>query len=144
MREDGDHTVPHSVGEAQRLVAEAVADLRALAELLPPDDYAIRLVPDTNTLIDNPDLAAHTASLGPRYMVHVLPVTLGEIDDLKRAGRNQDLREVARRADRRLKGLRDNGDVRVGARVAGDVFAVFTHPPPGRPRPRPAGRPGRA
>jgi rRNA maturation endonuclease Nob1 len=31
------------------------------------------------------------------------------------------------KADRRLKGLRDNGDVRIGVRVAGDVFAVFEH-----------------
>ena len=35
-----------------------------------------------------------------------------------------------RRADKRLKGLRDNGDVRTGARVAGDVFAVFEHKEP--------------
>jgi hypothetical protein len=25
--------------------------------------------------------------LGPKYLVHLLPVVLGEIDDLKRAGR---------------------------------------------------------
>jgi hypothetical protein len=37
------------------------------------------------------------------------------------------LREAAKKADRRLKGLRDNGDVSVGAKVAGDVWAVFEH-----------------
>jgi hypothetical protein len=51
-----------------------VADLRELARLLPPDDYAVRLAVDTNTLIDNPDLAVHASSLGRRYMVHLLPV----------------------------------------------------------------------
>ncbi|MEV0717079.1 PIN domain-containing protein [Asanoa sp. NPDC050611] len=104
-----------------------VADLRSLAGLLPTDEYAARLVVDTNTLIDNPDLAAHVGALGGRYIAHLLPVVLRELDDLKRAGRSQDLREAANRADRRLTGLRTNGDVRTGVRVAGDVYAVFEH-----------------
>lgn len=107
-----------------------VADLRVLSQLLPVDEYATRLVPDTNTLIDNPDLAAHVAALGGRYMAHLLPVVLRELDDLKRAGRTPDLRDAAKRADRRLKGLRTNGDVRRGVRVAGDVYAMFEHVEP--------------
>lgn len=90
----------------------------------------MRLAVDTNTLIDNPHLAVHTATLGRRYMVHLLPVVLREIDDLKRAGKTEQLREAARRADRRLKGLRDNGDVLSGVRVAGKVHAVFEHVEP--------------
>jgi predicted ribonuclease YlaK len=50
-----------------------------------------------------------------------------ELDDHKRGGRTESLREAAKRADRRLKGLRDNGDVSVGAKVAGDVWVVFEH-----------------
>jgi hypothetical protein len=69
--------------------------------------------------IDNPDLAVHVSALGKRCMVHLLPVVMREIDDLKRGGKTQQLREAAQRADRRLKGLRDNGDVLSGARVAG-------------------------
>jgi hypothetical protein len=60
-------------------------------------------------------------------MARLLPVVLREIDDLKRAGRTQDLRDAAQRADRRLKGLRTNGDVRAGVRVSDDVYAVFEH-----------------
>jgi len=63
-------------------------------------------------------------------MVHLLPVVLREIDDLKRGGKTEQLREAARRADRRLKGLRDNGDVLSGVRVAGEVHAVFEHVEP--------------
>jgi predicted ribonuclease YlaK len=59
-----------------------------------------------------------------------MPVVFRELDELKRNGRNPEIREAARRADTRLKGLRDNGDVRKGARVAGDVFAVFEHKEP--------------
>ncbi|WP_329259564.1 PIN domain-containing protein [Actinoallomurus sp. NBC_01490] len=107
-----------------------MANLRSLTALLPSDEYDQRLVVDTNTLIDNPDLGIHKATLGPRYMVHLLPVVLREIDDLKRAGRNQDLRDAAKRAERRLKGLRTNENVREGVKVVGEVYAVFEHVEP--------------
>lgn len=127
VREYGEHGIPSTVDKATKMVEVAVAELRGLAELLPTDKYATRLIVDTNTLIDNPDLAVHVGTLGPKYMVHLLPVVFREIDDLKRAGKAQDLREAAQRADRRLKGLRANGDARVGLKVAGDVYAVFEH-----------------
>ena len=121
-----DKTIPSTVDKAIEAIGVDVADLRALAEVLPRDEYAVRLTVDTNTLIDSPDLAAHRHDR-PAYMAHLLPVVLREIDDLKRAGRTQDLRDAAQCADRRLKGLRTNGDVRAGVRVAGDVYAVFEH-----------------
>lgn len=132
VREGGAHGVPSTVDAARTQVAAAVAELGGLLEMVPPDPHPVRLVVDTNTLIDDPDLAVFTGQLGPAYLVHVLPVVLSEIDDLKRSGRTPELREAAKRADRRLKGLRDNGDVRVGARVAGQVFAIFDFREPGR------------
>lgn len=104
VRQGGEH-LPSTMEKIVEMINGDVADLRALAELLPADEYAIRLTVDTNTLIDNPDLTAHVGALGRRYVVHLLPVVLREIDDLKRAGRTQELREAARRADRRLKGF---------------------------------------
>lgn len=127
VRDGGDHSIPAALEKATAVISADVADLRALTGLLPADDYTTRLVVDTNSLIDNPDLAAYVDTLGRRYMAHLLPVVLGELDDLKRAGRTQDLRDAAQRADRRLKGLRTNGDVRAGARVAGEVYVVFEH-----------------
>lgn len=99
--------------------------LHAAKELLPTDDYAVRLLIDTNALIDNPDVAAYTREVGSRYQVHVPPVALGELDDLKRSGRTPELRDAAKRALRRLKGYRSNGNVLTGARVAGEVSVVF-------------------
>lgn len=122
-----DHTIPQRIGEAQEKIRATVADLLELTRLLPPDSYPVRLAIDTNALLDNPDLAAYTGQLGRRYVVHLLPVVLREIDDLKRSGRNDLVREAARRADRRLKGIRNNGDVREGVCVAGEVFAKFEH-----------------
>lgn len=132
VRKDGAHGVPSTVDAARTRAADAVTELDRLLELLPPDPQPVRLVVDTNTLIDNPDLAVFTDQLGPAYLVHVLPVVLSEIDDLKRFGRIPELREAAKRADRRLKGLRDNGDVRTGARVAGQVYAIFDFREPAR------------
>ena len=123
----GAHSVPSTVAAAKETLAATVATLRDSRDLLPDDPFDQRLVVDTNALMDEPDLAVYVPALGRRYMVHVFPVVLRELDDLKRGGRHEAQREAARKADRRLKGLRDNGDVRTGARVSGDVWAVFEH-----------------
>ncbi|MGW2707240.1 PIN domain-containing protein [Streptomyces sp. NPDC001340] len=122
-----DITVPASIDKAFDKVKAAVATLRKLGELLPDDTWTVRVVVDTNMLLDDPDVAIYTPLLGKRYMVHLLPVVLRELDDHKVAGRNADIRDAAKKADRRLKGLRTNGDVLRGVRVAGDVHAVFEH-----------------
>ncbi|MBE8519284.1 hypothetical protein ILP97_17500 [Amycolatopsis sp. H6(2020)] len=127
VRTGGAHDVPPTMDAAVRQLRETVDGLGGLINLLPADEYATRLTVDTNTLIDNPDVAAHVGTLGGKYMVHLLPVVLREIDDLKRGGKTQDLREAAKRAERRLKGLRNNGNIQAGVRVAGDVWAVFEH-----------------
>lgn len=126
-REPGDHSVPPGIPQALAKLASTVDDLRTLAELLPSDEHPVRLVVDTNVLIDNPNLSIYIDQLGARYRVHLLPVVLRELDGLKRSGRTPELREAAKRADRRLKGLRDRGDVRAGVRVVGDVTAVFEY-----------------
>lgn len=119
--------VPSTLVEAKQQVEADAAVLRELADLLPEDEYAIRVAVDTNTLIDDPDLAEYIGELGKRYMVHLLPVVLRELDELKRSGKTEIVRDGARKADRRLKGIRSNGDVTAGVRVVGEVFAVFEH-----------------
>lgn len=97
VRKPGEHGIPSTIGKVAEQISADVADLRELARLLPPDEYAVRLAVGTNTLIDNPGLAAHVGMLGRRYMAHLLPVVLREIDDLKRGGKTQQLREAYRR-----------------------------------------------
>jgi hypothetical protein len=125
-----DTTVPASIERATNKVTEAVATLRRVGELLPDDTWPVRLVIDTNMLLDDPDMARYTPLIGIRYMAHLLPVVLRELDDHKLAGRNQDVRDAAKKAERRLKGLRTNGNVLRGVRVAGDVHAIFEHTEP--------------
>jgi len=129
-RDKADHSVPSTIEEAHAIVDTKIDILALFTELLSPDDHPVRVMPDTNALIDNPDLSAYRAELGDRYRVHLAPTVLGELDELKRAGRNQDLRDAAGAAVRRLKGLRDNGDVLQGVRVAGEVTCVFEHTEP--------------
>ncbi len=129
-REDGDQSVPPGIPQAHELLAATVQNLRVLVDLLPVDEHPVRLVVDTNVLIDNPDVAIYTNQIGIHYRVHLFPVVMGEIDDLKRSGRVQELRDAAKRADRYLKDLRRRGDVRAGVRVAGKVSAVFEYVEP--------------
>ncbi|OBE99008.1 PIN domain-containing protein [Mycobacterium sp. 852002-10029_SCH5224772] len=121
------HDIPSTIAQAKDKLTTTVGNLRDLADLLPPDDYAVRLVVDTNALIDNPDLAAYKGTLGNRYVIHLLPVVLRELDDLKRGGRSEIVRQGAQAAERRLKGIRNNGDVRKGVRVASNIVAKFEH-----------------
>ena len=60
---------------------------------MPPDDWPVRVVVDTDALIDDPDLAICATVLGARYMAHLLQVVLRELDDLKRSGRSQERRK---------------------------------------------------
>ncbi len=122
-----DHDIPRDTALAAKRMTAAVQQLGQMRDLLPNDDWPVRLAIDTNALIDYPDLTIYTSEVGTRYLVHIFPVVLREIDNLKRSGRTSELREAAKKADRRLKGHRDNGDVRTGARVAGDVYVVFEH-----------------
>jgi hypothetical protein len=130
VRPGGVWSVPGSIDAAVERLHATVQVLRDARGLLPADDIAVRVVADTNALIDCPDLTVYAAQLGPRYRVHLLPVVLGELDDLKRSGRTPELRDAARTAVRRLKGLRTGGDVRTGVRVAGHITAVFEHVEP--------------
>lgn len=127
VREYSDCSIPRDLSSAVSVLRQTVESLRGMRELLPSDPAAIRVVVDTNALLDEPDLAAYRGSLGDSYVAHLMPVVLGELDEHKRGGRNETLREAARRADRRLKGIRNNGDVQTGVRVVGEVWAVFEH-----------------
>jgi|GEM_PF-1481114 len=130
VRRGGDHSVPATVAAAKDKLAKKVEKLRELRDLLPIDEHPVRLIVDTNVLIDYPDLGLYRPQLGAKYRTHLLPVVLREIDDLKRSGRTQELRDWAKRADRYLKELRRRGDVRAGVKVVDAVTAVFEHVEP--------------
>lgn len=128
-RGHNDHSIPSGVPAAKDHAREQFQEFRSVLAIACSEaagPTAVIAVPDTNALIDNPNLAAYGSRLGqPTYEVRLVPTVLAEIDELKRAGRSQELRDAAHRADRMLKGLRDRGDIRSGVRVTKNVTAMF-------------------
>lgn len=64
------------------------------------------------------DLASYARTApSPTFTIHLVPTVLGELDDLKDRGRSQELRDQAQGVVRRLKGLRDKGNLATGVKV---------------------------
>lgn len=128
-RGHNDHSIPRDIPTAKATAQKEFEGLRSLLAIACSDAAAppaLIAVPDTNALIDNPDLASYGQRLGQtEYQVRLVPTVLGELDELKRSGRTEQARDGARRADRMLKGLRDRGDVRSGVPVTKSVSAIF-------------------
>lgn len=114
-----DHSIPRTIEEAKARTAEELAVFGALLDIAAASgDSTMRLVPDTNSLIRNPDLASY-ARTAPEstFVVHLLPTVLSELDELKDRGRTEDLRKQAQAVIRRLKGLRDHGNLSTGVNL---------------------------
>jgi rRNA-processing protein FCF1 len=124
------HGVPSSIKTATNTAMSMFGKLSSHLSSLPTDEFDVRVVVDTNVLLNNPDLDIYTNSLGAKYIVHVVPEVMREIDNIKMKGRSPDVRGMADRANKRLKKYRDNGDVTVKAKVSGSVYVKFEHREP--------------
>nr|WTB28537.1 hypothetical protein OG781_02170 [Streptomyces sp. NBC_00830] len=105
-----DRTVPATTDKATDHVRDAVTTLRQLGELLPPDPWAVRLVADTNVLLDDLDVAIYTPLLRKRYMVHLMP--------------------AVRQEQRKLQGITPTADAHINCELLRDddpAFARITH-----------------
>jgi len=120
-------SAPQSIEAAIERVADDIATLQKLSETLPSDPWPVRVVVDTNVLIDNPDVTVFSSAFPTGYLVHLLPVVLRELDELKRSGRTQELRENAHRASRRLKGIRNDAQSPFEIKVQGKIYVHFDH-----------------
>lgn len=99
-------------------------------------DTGVLLVPDTNSLVDQPDPTVYRAIAGRNdFRFVLLPPVLGELDELKIAHKNPDVREGAKRAITRIKGWRDQarragGTLNDGTVVDGSVTIQSLHVEP--------------
>lgn len=125
-KKTSEHSIPQTTTAAIEVMRTDIEKLAALAALLDGDSWVTRIVVDTNVLIDNPDVTAFLTVVPAGYLVHLLPVVLRELDDLKRSGRTPELREAAQRANRRLKGIRSNGGTGE-IKVQGAVSLMLEH-----------------
>jgi rRNA-processing protein FCF1 len=133
IRESGDWSIPPTIQEAKASASEWFGDLGRMIDLVAPDDSArLMLVPDTNSLIRNPDLASYARAVNcSEFVVTITPTVLAELDMLKDRG-ERELAEKAQGFIRRLKGLRDKGRLRDGVKLTRGITvrtsAVETHP----------------
>lgn len=119
-RPDGwDHSVPSTIELARQRAATEFTTFDQLLEIAAKSGTdTLRLVPDTNALIRNPDLASYARAVpSPMFVVHLVPTVLCELDDLKDRGKTQELRDRAQAVVRRLKGLRDKGNLAAGVKL---------------------------
>ena len=127
-RDQDDHTIPRTIDEAKRVASANFDGYRALIRLTTTSTSpVVRLVPDTSALLDNPELGSyvHDLPVGAAVM-HLLPTVLRELDEIKDAARKtQDVRDRARSLQRRLKGLRDKGDLMAGVHVTKSLVLRF-------------------
>jgi hypothetical protein len=96
----------------------------------------VLLVADTNSLVDQPDPVMYRTIAGRGdFRFILLPPVLGELDELKIAHKNPDVREGAKRAITRIKGWRDQarragGTLNDGAVVDGTITIQSLHVEP--------------
>ena len=114
-----DHTVPPTIEVARQRAAAEFTTLDQLLEIAAKSGTdTLRLIPDTSALIRNPDLTSYVRAVSsPTFVVHLVPTVLGELDDLKDRGKTQELRDKAQAVVRRLKGLRDKGNLAAGVNL---------------------------
>lgn len=106
---------------ALRKDAAAFKELLSILEGV--GDTGVLLVPDTNSLVDQPDPARYRSIAGrDDFRFVLLPPVPGELDELKIAHKNPDVRESAKRVITRIKGWRDQARRAGGALNDGTVL----------------------
>ncbi len=111
-----DFSVPATVAEAKTVAAQRFSRFRALLAMVAASDRSrLRLIPDANSVVNNPDLATYGRPFGgPGFTIHLVPTVLAELDKIKDQGKTQELRDKVRGFNRRLKGLRNQGNLADG------------------------------
>lgn len=111
--------VPSTIDKAKRIFQEHIQTYYRLLGLFKSSDKPIIiLVPDTNALIKAPDVASYGTAVGQTdYTVVILPTVLSELDKLKITHRSEEFRGKVESVIRRLKGLRQQGNMQEGVTV---------------------------
>lgn len=110
-------TWAESVQEAKTKTLEAVDAIQGLLERLYSVEGETIIVPDTNALLLAPALDQWGFDWCERFTLIFTPTVLSELDELKIAHKNPDVRAKAERMIRQIKELGRRGDLRVGVPV---------------------------
>jgi hypothetical protein len=88
--------------------------LQLLNRLYDSANGEVTYVPDTNTLLYNPDLEAWVFPETAKFMIVLLPTVLSELDSLKVNHRNEGVRTKAEKLIRKMKEYRRRGRLTSG------------------------------
>jgi hypothetical protein len=117
-----DLSLPPTLEEAPQVFRKHV---QPLFDLLAPfqGDGPLVIVPDTNVILRNQELASWGQTLGSRtFTVLLVPGVLAEIDSHKTNHRVPEVREKALKFSNRIKGWRNQGSLSAGVKVQGEVY----------------------
>ena len=102
-------TSPESSENVERMI-EKIAILRDLLKLRMKDGL-ITLIPDTNSLIIDPEFEKYKAIGGEEFSIIISPTVLSELDKLKIQHRDESFRQKINSVIARIKGLRAQGSL---------------------------------
>ena len=109
-----------------------VKDLIEILEVIAAGDPAPPIIiPDTNAIVSRPDPVKYRSIAGgSEFIFLLLPTVLAELDSLKNLHRNPEFREKVYKTIKRIKGWRNQGSLRHGTTVNGDIIvkAVAVEP----------------
>jgi rRNA-processing protein FCF1 len=111
--------LPATIDEAKKMFSTEIENYRELLRLLigeNSEDYVF--IPDTNALIDVPDITAYKKYLGNvPYSVIITPTVTSELDKLKIIHRDEKFRDKVNSVIKRIKGWRNQGNLSQGVIV---------------------------
>ena len=111
--------LPATIGEAKKMFSAEIKKYRELLSLLVgenTEDYVF--VPDTNALIDVPEITAYRKYVGDiPYSVVITPTVTSELDKLKVVHRDEKFRDKVNAVIKRIKGWRGQGNLSQGVTV---------------------------
>jgi PIN domain len=121
-----------NASENEKNLRSAAAELEKVLSILEVrGNGEILVVPDTNSLLRQPDPTAYR-SLARAQAFHflLLPTVLGELDRLKIEHRNPDVRDKAKAVIARVKGWRQQGSLNSGVTVDKSILVRACHKEP--------------
>ena len=113
---------PHRTSNEKQLRATAQAIDNIVDVFAALGSGGILVIPDTNSLVDQPDPVVYRTVAGRQdFTFLLLPSVLGELDDLKIGHKNPEIRDGAKRAISRIRGWRDQARQKGRTLVEGTI-----------------------
>ena len=129
---DGPWELSRDQAANDRALRRDAAKLEKILDVLEAvGNHLTIIIPDTNSLLVEPDPVNYRGIAGTRSLVFVLlPTVLGELDRLKIEHRNPDVRDKAKRTITRIKGWRQQGSLPAGVTVDKTIKVIARHNEP--------------